>query len=156
MIKKCNVCAKEFITYPSKIKLNRGKYCGKECALSITSMVLKINGKKTRFLKSRKPHNFTGKSFTGSGYVEIYKPDHPFKTKRGYVREHRLVMEEHIGRYLEKEEQIHHLNGNKKDNRIENLIIVSHQEHLKIHGPLILKRWAKRKVVVPNVLRTNV
>ena len=55
------------------------------------------------------------------GYVTEYVPDHPFATKQGMVLQHRLVMEQMIGRYLERRENVHHKNGNRKDNRPENL-----------------------------------
>lgn len=58
---------------------------------------------------------------TGGGYRMVYAPEYPHADRRGYVLEHRLVMAGIIGRPLLPEEQVHHINGIRDDNRPENL-----------------------------------
>jgi len=68
------------------------------------------------------------------GYILVLQPNHPYSTLRGYVPEHRLVTEKHLGRYLTSEEVIHHKNEIKDDNRIENLkLFASKSEHSCYH-----------------------
>jgi hypothetical protein len=55
------------------------------------------------------------------GYIREYVPDHPRANMRRYVKQHHLVMERRLGRYLLPGESVHHRNGNRTDNRIENL-----------------------------------
>lgn len=60
-------------------------------------------------------------------------PDHPNATKNGYVLEHRIVMENHLQRLLTKGEVVHHINENKKDNRLDNLEVMYTKDHMKHH-----------------------
>lgn len=52
------------------------------------------------------------------------------------IEEHRLITERHVGRKLQHNEQVHHINGNKLDNRIENLLLLTNSEHQKLHGEM--------------------
>ena len=54
---------------------------------------------------------------------------------RRWVYAHREVMEAHLGRELSSKEHVHHINDDPRDNRIENLQVVSPVEHLHIHKP---------------------
>lgn len=69
-------------------------------------------------------------------YLFEFCPDHPNANKWGYVQQHRLVMERKIGRYLQKNECVHHKDENKKNNCIGNLQLVSKAEHMAIHQKL--------------------
>jgi len=62
-----------------------------------------------------------GRILDKDGYVLLHRPSHPQANSGGYVREHRLVMETALGRPLLPTEVVHHRNGNKADNPIENL-----------------------------------
>lgn len=67
----------------------------------------------------RKPTD--GRRIESRGYVELKVPGHPAAFRKVWVFEHRVVMEQHLGRYLRPYENVHHINGVRHDNRLENL-----------------------------------
>jgi len=71
---------------------------------------------------------------TNNGYIWERCINHPFADKRGYVLQHRLVMEKYIKRFLLPKEVVHHINGNREENRIENLQLLNNLgEHNTLH-----------------------
>ena len=78
-------------------------------------------------------------------YLYALVPEHPKATKNGYVLLHRIVMENHLGRFLNANEVVHHKNLNKKDNNIKNLEILSIREHAKKHGLKLKKHMVLLK-----------
>ena len=86
-----------------------------------------------------KHYNWKGGFASERGYILYKLPEgHDFscmKTEHGYVRFHRLVMAMYLQRPLESNEIVHHINGDKEDNRIENLkLFEGHGEHSAEHG----------------------
>ncbi len=78
--------------------------------------------------------NWKGGRIGGNGdYVHILFRNHPKANKAGYIMEHRLIMEKKIGRFLNKDDVVHHINKKKDDNRIENLVLLGKIEHDTFH-----------------------
>ena len=71
------------------------------------------------------------------GYIGVrINKDNPYYSmsgSSGYIREHRLVMANHLGRGLTSGEIVHHKNGDQADNRIENLALMTLGEHTAYH-----------------------
>lgn len=109
-------------------KANRGKFVSDE-----TRRKMSENGKDGGIGHKKKRTD---------GYIAIYFPDHPQSTSEGYIMEHILVMEALIGRHLNENECVHHINGRRDDNRKENLKLMTLSEHMSYHSK---KRWDEKK-----------
>ena len=96
--------------------------------------------KKDTYLRGAKAPNWNGGRHMHNGYIEIYAPKHPHKNKRNCIYEHQKVMEDYLGRYLEKGEVVHHKDLCKTNNNIENLQLLTMSEHSKLHAKLRKER----------------
>lgn len=75
-----------------------------------------------------------GRSIDSDGYVLVKVPEHPNANNNGYVREHRLVMEQSLGRLMTRREVVHHKDGDRANNHLHNLELhQSNGDHLREH-----------------------
>lgn len=114
---------------------NQSKESHKKKSESIKALFR--NGKMKAKKGSDSPRWNGGRYVAGSGYVFVKCPDHPRPNKADYVLEHILVIEKYIGRYLKPEERVHHIDGNKSNNDVTNLMLFSNtSEHKKFHDQM--------------------
>lgn len=144
----CSVCGKKFHDKPSHAKKCKNHYCSKKCFYEAKKEYMKGEGNHQYGLKGVKNASWKNdRRITTFGYIQVRVLDHPFRDKRDFVLEHRLVAEKYLltpensiavngKRYLKKEYEIHHKNFNRLDNRVENLLVLTHKEHISLHNKL--------------------
>jgi hypothetical protein len=134
---KCSWCGKPLKITPSRAKLAEHHFCennfkcyGKWQSVNCRGINNRSYGKPKKKGKENRCWK-GGRNVRADGYITIYCPKHPNLKHSRYALEHRLVMEKHLGRYLQPWEIVHHKNGIKDDNRIENLKLLPGNEHNK-------------------------
>ena|SRR3990167_1259370 len=111
--------------------MSRGGW-SKGLKLTLTHRINMSKARKNGKFAGKNNPNWRGGISRSSKYKTIifYKNSPPYRMR---IREHRLIMENYIGRNLKDKEIVHHKNGDTRDNRIENLKILSNSEHSRLH-----------------------
>lgn len=112
-----------------KPKRKEQEYCCRSCA-----SVKKGQSRSGQNTGQRKNWEYQER-IDKDGYVRCYGVLHPYSNGRKMMQKHIMVMELQIGRQIQSDEVVHHKNGNRQDNRLENLELMTRSEHSKMHGP---------------------
>lgn len=111
--RNCPVCGREIYVKPSEFK--HTKTCSMSC--------------RKEYLKSSHGNRWKGGHVSALGYVRVWD-----NQKNGLVFAHRKEMEKHLGRKLRKNEVVHHKDGDKLNNKIENLELMDRSIHCSMHN----------------------
>ena len=135
-MKSCSHCHAEFSP-----KRKEQTYCSNSCAAH-------YKGKSTigKKLAQRLGWTYSAATTDKNGYVRMYAGNHPYANGRKMIAQHIIVMELHLKRQLAPIECVHHKNENKKDNRLENLELMTKAYHSKHHA----KESAAKRVRMAN------
>lgn len=132
---ECPKCGKDFIARKAQLRDGNKPYCSIGCASSHRERkpetylkVAETRSKRTyEYVKGPSHPSWKGGRHKRNGYIFINIGPNKYK------QEHRIVFEKYLGRELGPEEIVHHINGIKTDNRIENLELMDRAEHARHH-----------------------
>lgn len=149
----CKECGVSFYLKPSRIKRAKTIYCSQACHNIGKQEYMAGENNHQYNLKGELNSSFKDGIRFDNGYKLIYMPQHPLShIKSGYIREHRYIAEQYLLTdnnsivinneiYLSPNYEVHHIDENKLNNNIDNLLVVTKAEHAKIHDKLsVLER----------------
>lgn len=131
--RKCLYCSREFEkkSNPAYFIKHKVIFCSNSCSNKYNGKnnIVWNKGKKFPEFSGKNCPQWKGGKFTSNdGYLYIFVPNHPNRLRNDYLAEHRVIVEKIIGRYLNKGEIVHHINGIRNDNRPENLYLFENQK----------------------------
>ena len=129
----CEQCGSPMKPYKNQSESGRRRFCSVQCSAAAR--------RGTDGPRGPDANHWQGGRVRVKGYVLVKRPDHPNAWQNGYIPEHRLIVSEQIGRPLRKGEVVHHKNGQKDDNRPENLELTDWSEHRALHAT---DRWSRK------------
>lgn len=141
--KTCEICNKEFLVKPSHYE--RRKTCSPNCDSRRRKITNLGKGNPNYGNKGVKSKLFKGEIIERKGYIYEYHPNHPFRCEDGRVRQHRIVAEKYLLtdensviingiKYLSPEYEVHHIDEDKKNNNINNLVVLTKEDHMRLHS----------------------
>jgi hypothetical protein len=147
----CEYCGKKFHRKNYRKNKNKHNTCSKECCNKLKALLYSGENNHQFGLKGELNSSFKGEKIIRRNNnlldILVYMPDHPRSDKSGRVAEHRLLVEQNYKLFnnkyfenindrivLKKSSQVHHINFDHTDNRIENLMPVTKSEHTAIHN----------------------
>ena len=146
---KCPVCGATFHLKPSKLGKDKNHYCSRECHRKAKREYMKGNKNHQYGLTGEKNPTWKGgRKFTNYGYYSVYCPNHPFCDRATlHVFEHRLVAEKYLldddnsveingKRYLRPDYDVHHIDFDRTNNDVNNLVVLKKSEHMRLHCKL--------------------
>ena len=131
-----------------RTRRERGNYKHTEETKKKISEISKVNmadevirKKISDALSGDKHYNWKGGRIkTKEGYIFLWCPGHPLASKNNYVAKHINIMLDHLGKECKKDKVVHHINGNKEDNSLENLKLMTPSEHSTLHNKINRER----------------
>lgn len=120
----CAICGEIHLQKKSDVGKYERSYCSDKCR----AKAIKIH-----YSGENHMSYVNGRYVTYQGYVKVKVPEHHRANKNGYVYEHILVAEKMVGRKIGIDEDVHHVNENRSDNRPENLEVLSRSKHVLRH-----------------------